>query len=119
MKKVQKIWLWVFFAMFLVPEILWSPAGNFVYSWYMPLLNGSVQTLRNNILLKVDNYNLYSAILFVQFLGLFAAFLMLVGLRKKIYNKQLLWSGLVLSLLFSVILLFCFGLSVSLRHIGF
>jgi len=31
MTKKQKIWLAVFLAMFLVPEILWSPIGNFYY----------------------------------------------------------------------------------------
>ncbi len=32
MAKKQKIWLAVFLAMFLVPEILWSPIGNFLYN---------------------------------------------------------------------------------------
>ncbi len=31
MTKKQKIWLGIFLAMFLVPEIMWSPIGNFCY----------------------------------------------------------------------------------------
>ncbi len=42
MTKSQKIWLGIFLAMFIVPEVLWSPVGNFIYSIVKPPLNGEV-----------------------------------------------------------------------------
>ena len=31
MTKKQKIWFAIFLAMFLVPEVLWSPVNDFYY----------------------------------------------------------------------------------------
>ena len=48
--KLQKGLLWLFGAMFLVPEILWSPVGNFIFSLLTPPIGGYPQLLRNNFL---------------------------------------------------------------------
>lgn len=119
MTKTQKIWLYVFLGLFVLPEALWSPVGNFVYSWLMPTVNGSIQTMRNNFLMLNDNVNLYSFVLFIQLLGIFLTFIYLIIIRKNIINKTIYWAILLLAFLLSVVTFFCFGLSITLRHIGF
>ena len=118
MSKKQKIWLWVFLAMFIIPEVLWSPVGNFVYSWIMPTVNGSIQTMRNNFLMSIENVNLYTLVLFIQLVGISLVFIYLIIVRKNI-EKIPFWVGVLSALFLSVITFFCFGLSISLRHIGF
>ncbi len=115
---MQKIWLGVFLAMFLVPEILWSPVGNFVYELFSDSAN--VKPFRDNFLYQtMDNANYLSSILFIQLLGIFLTFIYLIVVRKSIQNKIIFWLSLGVALLLSVITFFCFGLSISLRNIGF
>ena len=117
MTKTQKIMFWVFSGLFLLPEILWSPIGNFIYEFVDDSAN--VKPFRDNFLMGFDNYNLYSSVLFVQFVSILSFFIYLIYLHKKISNKIVLWLGLIVSFLLSVIAFFCFGLSISLRNIGF
>jgi uncharacterized protein YacL len=119
MTKTQKIWLWIFIAMFAVPEILWSPVGNFVYSLMTPLKEGSVQVLRDNFLLDKSYDNLYSTILFIQALGLTLTLVLLLLFRKNVKNKTALWISYILSFFAAIVVFLLFGLSISLRHIGF
>ena len=105
--------------MFLVPEILWSPVGNFVYSLIKPTVNGSIQTLRVNFLMDSDNINIYSTVLFIQLVGSVCYFVYAVTHSNNIKHKILFGIFGVFSFLFAVLAFFSFGLSVSLRHIGF
>lgn len=119
MTKKQKLWLWVFIALFVIPELLWSPVGNFVYSLYMPLRGGSAQILRDNFLLDNKYDNLYSSILFIQLLGIFLTALFLIYLYKHFKHKVWFWLGVVLLFLLAVLVFFLFGFSITLRNIGF
>jgi uncharacterized membrane protein YkgB len=116
MKKMQKVWLGVFLAMFLVPEILWSPVGNFVYELSQTSHGGGTHPFRQTFLENSDNINYLSTVLFIQLLGVFITFIYLLVLNKKIKNKMVLWSVIILSFFLAVVSFFCFGLSVSLRH---
>ena len=116
MAKKQKVWLTIFILMFVIPEILWSPALNFIYEFFQK--SNSVHQIRPNFLANTDNANIYSSILFIQFIGLLftTISLFIVNLKSK---RVLLWildSGL---LILTIISFFIFGFSVSLRHIGF
>lgn len=117
MTKPQKIWLSVFLAMFLIPELLWSPIGNFAYEWFQN--TNSVVPLRNNFLMDLNNINWFSSVVFIQMAGLLLLVVYLLIINKNIKNKLALWSGIVLSFILLVAAFFTFGLSVSLRHIGF
>jgi len=105
MTKNQKIWLSVFLAMFLVPEILWSPILNFYYG----IIQGSFPgghyiELRNNFLANGDYLNILRLVLIVQFLSLLAAFVVLLLSKvNKFYLK-----------LFTLIILFIFIFAVGL-----
>ncbi len=116
---MQKIWLGVFLAMFLVPEILWSPVGNYIYSLVKPTVNGSIQIMRDNFLLHTDNVNLYSTVLFIQLVGSILYFIFYVKHSESIKYKWVFGTLGVFSFLFAVVCFFLFGFSISLRHIGF
>jgi hypothetical protein len=118
MNKIQKLWLTIFLAIFIIPEILWSPLMNYIYSLTVPLMNGSVQVVRNNFLLQTQNINLYNSVVFIQFLGIFLAFIYWIVVGRKVQNKLMFWSIVLLFFILSLVTLIVFGLSVSLRHIA-
>ena len=107
----QKIWLYIFPGMFLVPEILWSPIGNFLYSFFMPTIGGSSQVWRDNFLLSSDANLLYTTVLFIQIVGAVAFTTTWIMVRKNIKSKLIYWSILISSGLLSL-LAFCTGLLV-------
>ncbi len=119
MNQKQKIWLVIFASLFLVPEILWSPVGNFVYSLAMPLKNGGAQTLRPNFLLDGANANVYSTILGLQLAGILLVIIFLIYNRKVFKNKIVLWFGCLILVCFAAAVFYLFGFSITLRHIGF
>lgn len=115
MTKIQKIWFTIFLAMFIIPELLWSPVVNFVYELY----KNTGFPVRNSILEKTENINLLSSVLFVQTLGLLLTAIYLLAVRKNIKNKIIFWMGFVLLFVSTILVFYLFGLSVSLRNIGF
>lgn len=119
MTKIQKIWLCIFIAMFALPELLWSPVGNFVYELYQNHLHGNSYPFRRNFLDNPDHINALSTILFIQLAGLVFLLIYLLVIRKSIGNQIVLWISWVLLLAAAVVVFFLFGFSVSLRHIGF
>lgn len=60
MQKSHKIWLWVSVGLFLIPEILWSPLGNFLYSFFIPTVSGSSQIWRDSFILNSQFNSLYN-----------------------------------------------------------
>jgi hypothetical protein len=115
MTKKQKIWLGVFLGMFIVPELLWSPVLNFVYSFLEN--NNNPQILRSNFLMTIDYRNLVIFVIFVQFVGLIGSFISII--RSEI----IFWKKAFLIFLISLLLIatgFIFFLVFSLRNgIGF
>lgn len=117
MTKQQKIWLWIGLCLAFVPEILWSPVGNFIYSWTQPTVNGSVQLLRHNFLADSDiTANVYSLILFFQSVGLLFVSIVAFKLSNKRVSR---WVIGTVCALFSLFIFILVGLSISLRSIGF
>lgn len=119
MTKKQKFLLTTSLALFLIPELLWSPLLNDIYARMMPLKNGSVEFFRPNFLTNIDNLNTASVVLFIEFLGLLLTLLQLIRLRKVIINKFILGLSVFVLSLLSIVSFFNFGLSIALRNIGF
>ena len=117
MKKIHKILLGVFLAMFLVPELLWGSAGNFIFEFFSD--TAYVKPFRKSFLFEFGNDNYLSTILFIQLLGVFLTLVWLIVVHKYIPNKVVFWLALIGAFLLSVVLFFCFGLSISLRNFGF
>jgi len=101
----QKIWMWVFIAMFALPEILWSPVVNFVYA-FLRGDNASV-ILRNNFLVQPDYRKLAIFIIFLQCLG---SLLSLISIYKTSIK-------LVYKILLSILFFIFFVLSLGVLYI--
>ncbi len=83
MTKTQKVWLWVFIAMFIVPEALWSPVGNTIYSLFQSGKRHP-EVLRANFLFNYQYENLLKLIVVVQFIGVTLSLFYLIKYRKSI-----------------------------------
>jgi hypothetical protein len=90
MTKKQKIWLLVSSGMFLVPEILFNPIGNSLYS----LINDV--PFRNNFLMNSDNRILLIFIVLFQYFGIST---LLIFLFKDQKYKVITEGRLVVALL--------------------
>jgi len=102
MTKKQKIWLAVFLAMFLVPEILWSPISSFYVSFFLPISGNFLQLL--NLIPNPESPNIQKLILIIQFIGLLLT-LLIINKKDYIKNKVVKWfSKFILSIL--IILVF-------------
>ena len=101
MSKVQKIWMWVFIAMFAVPEILWSPIINFLYTFWKG--GNTPVILRDNFLIHSDYRKLAIIIVLLQCLGLLSSLILIYKTSTKVVFK----------IIFSVLLFVLFLLSAA------
>ncbi len=111
MTKVKKIWLGTLMLIFIVPEILWSPAINFWYAWYKPTVSGYYQIWRNNFLHKPGNAGIWSNLMLLEFFGIFLTAVYLISIRESIKNKLIRWVLISISLLVSLYVLNLYRLS--------
>ncbi len=108
MTKKQKIWLGVFVAMFVLPEILWSPVGNSVHDFLQD--GSSVGVFRPNFLMKPDNSGLLLFCLAFQLVGIISSTILIF--KAKINSWVRLFLILVLVILLMVVgLIFLIGFS--------
>lgn len=111
----QQIWLAVFLAMFLVPEILWSPIGNVVFDFLQRTNN--VEIFRPNFLTVSDNINLLLYVVCFQFIGILGGTVITIKANIASLPKLLLVSVMTVVLLVTGFVLYVI---FSLRHgIGF
>jgi len=101
MTRLQKIWMWIFIAMFAVPEILWSPVANFLYTFWK---GGNIPSiLRDNFLISSDYRKLAIIVIFIQGIGaLLSSVLIFRSSIKNIY-KVILFVSFFIFFLLSVI----------------
>lgn len=113
MTKKQKIWFWVFLGMFLIPEILWSPVGNFVFTFLQN--TNQIRPLRNNFLINPDNINIYKIILLIQLMGLiFTAIAIFMRSNKKFLHWLILGILTILALITGFVLYFALTFSLDI-----
>lgn len=111
MTKSQKLWFWVGAALFVVPEVLWSPVANLVYEFTQS--SNRTESLRQNFLTNPDNITSLNCVLFLQGVGIL--FLVFVLLTNK--KTAAVWIGLVLLVALGMATWFLFYISVTLgRH---
>lgn len=85
MTKKQKGLLWLFGAMFLIPEILWSPILNFAYSI---LESRNVPTiLRDNFLISSNYRGLAILVIFIQCIGALLSLILILKTKNSLYFK--------------------------------
>jgi len=102
MTKKQKIWMWIFVAMFAIPEILWSPVLNFYYEFLQSSWTSNVHPIRYNFLQNSDNLNYLKLVVFLQLVGLLGV--LFFTLKNK-NNKNKILRYLFITLLSVLILL--------------
>ena len=110
MTKKQKIWLCVFLAMFIIPELLWSPILNFAYSIVQNSNNPTI--LRPTFISNSDYRGWAIIVILLETIGLLFSTIIVVkeeGIRSKfiktisviILSIFVLVSFLVLLILFT------------------
>ncbi len=110
MTKTQKIWMWVFLAIFLIPEVLWSPIINVLTSFFGNGKNNP-QIFRKNFLTLYANENLLKIVITVQLIAILL-FLFKIIKNKKNIGLSLFWFFLIFGVLFCVCTLFAFYLLI-------
>lgn len=99
MTKKQKIWLILGLALFVVPEILWSPLGNFYYELSQTGKSGGTSPFRDNLLQNTDNLSLLKTVLFIQLAGV------LIITFKLFVNKSMISNSVLRSFIIALCLL--------------
>jgi hypothetical protein len=102
MTKGQKIGFWAVLGLFIIPELLWSPVGNFIYELTQTGRSGGTHPFRNTFLEDSSNINIFSTVLFIQLLGLFCSAVYLIIIHNSVKHKWLLWPSVVILLFASV-----------------
>ena len=109
----KKIWMWIFMAMFIIPEILWSPVLNFLYTFWK---GGNIPVIfRNNLLISSDYRWLAILVIFVQCIGLLLSLVSVLKIRIKIFAKIILFLlFLILFILSLLVFIFLFA-TINMR----
>ena len=113
MTKKQKIWLGIFLAMFVIPELLWSPILNILHELWQ---TGNVTPLRENFIMDSDNLLYFRLTNLIQLIGIIFASAILVKTKNKNFIH---WFLLLILILLSLSNLIVFYLSFALANISF
>jgi hypothetical protein len=106
MIKIQKIWMAIFIAMFVIPEILWGPVANFIYSFINPTIDGYPQLIRNNFLFDFQYEKFLKSIIIIQTIGILVFSFFWFKHIKNINSKIIFLLVSLLCILISLICLF-------------
>src|SRR3989338_6886427 len=110
METKQKKQLWVSLAMFVVPEILWNPVVNILYSFFQSeKINPSI--LRNNFLLEYRYEPLLKFFIIVQFIGIMLTMFYIIKYGKNIKNL-IFWPLVLICSVLVIITAFAFYLMI-------
>lgn len=111
LSKTQKIWLWVFGAMFLIPEILFSTTVSLIVS-----MNGTSFSKINSL---VTNYGVFFDhpyrllfIIIIEWLGILGLMVLSLKLKKKLLATLLFIILLWISFIF--VLVYVTGVSMNI-----
>ena len=119
MDKSQKIWLWASMTLFILPEILWSPFGNFIYSFFLPTVHGSSQIWRDNFLLNSRFDSLYKIILLIQLVSIIIFTINWARYKNYFKSRLTYWFVLILSIFLSLAALFVVYLAYAVSNMSF
>jgi len=107
MTKTQKIWLWIFGLMFVVPEILFITTPALIMS-----IAGKSFSEISSFVINYSSFLKYPLLLLlivvVEWIGVFGLFVLSIKINKKL-----------LAILFGVILLWLFFIFVIVYVTGF
>ena len=110
MTKTQKMWMWIFLAIFLIPEVLWSPITNVIFSLLESNKNNP-KIFRENFLTLYSNENILKGILTMQFIAISLFLFSLLKNKKNFHPKQFILL-LIIALVFFILALLSFYLLI-------
>lgn len=105
MKKIQKVWMWIFIAMFAIPEILFFTTPSFILSIINNFREVNVNPpiyffISPQFLIDHQLYTILSLV--VEWLGVFGLFMLSMKFNKKLFiillGIVLLWISLIVFL---------------------
>jgi len=106
MAKKQKIWLAVFLAMFLVPEILWPQSTIILYSWIREIFFSVSPVAGEFSRFSIFSFNqlpqLSNTLFLLKMFGLVSAFIYSLILFSKSKNVKILIINIIIALLLFV-----------------
>ena len=106
MTKKQKIWLAVFLAMFLVPEVMWPQSTIILYSWIREVFFGISPVAGEFSRFSIFSFNqlpqLSNALFLLKMFGLVSAFIYSLILFSKSKNVKILIINIIIALLLIV-----------------
>ncbi len=97
LSKMQKIWLWIFGAMFIIPEILFSIIPSSIINYFGKDFL-TLSSLFVNSRFFINNSYYFFITLAIEFIGVIGLFIFSIKLNKKIFI--ILFSIIILWLLF-------------------
>jgi hypothetical protein len=109
MTKKQKLIFWSSFALFAIPELLWSPVLNYA----MPFYKGSKYIFNDNFIFDGNHYTLLSFIILIQLVAVIGMLYIWYKFRSKA-DKSMGYIILTFILLTSLVTLFSTYLNFTL-----
>ena len=108
--------MWIFIAMFALPEILWSPVGNFYYQLSQTSKSGGTHPFRDNFFQNSDNLNYLKFVIALQFVGLLLTLSFLIK-NKYVANKLIKYLFAILLIILLIIVGFAlyFAMTFSIN----
>jgi hypothetical protein len=116
MLRMQKVWLGIFLAMFIVPEVLWSPILSFGSEL---LQTGNTHPIRFNYLTNLQHKGILIFVLAFESLGLLLALILLFNAYKNKKNLVFFLAQSFLLILFLISLLVIYFFFVFSHGISF
>jgi hypothetical protein len=106
MTKKQKIWLAVFLAMFLVPEVMWPQSTIILYSWIREIFFSVSPVAGEFSRFSIFSFNqlpqLSNTLFLLKMFGLVSAFIYSLILFSKSKNVKILIINIIIALLLFV-----------------
>jgi hypothetical protein len=109
----EKIIFGTFFAVFLVPEIIWGAVRNQVYELYVA--NFSQHTTSIDLLSDPATRTIILPVLYIQMIGILCTLSFLIVKRKKISRNIFLPSVVILGLITMLTFAVCF-IAYAITH---
>ena len=108
---MQKTWAWIFAAMFILPEVLWSP----ILTYVLPFFLGSSYKFRNSIIFSNNENSLLATLIIgIQLAGVALLTFILYKNKENLKHKNItLFLSLFIAIVTSLVFLLQLMLSKS------
>ena len=107
MSKIQKICLWIFSAIFIIPEILWGSTIKIFRLNFLPIYR--------NVEIFNDNSLVAYLVIILEIIGVFG----IIYFLNKNYKNRLKYFFIIIFILVLALLIFSLFLTYAVSHFNF